>query len=100
MRLLGNLRLYFGLGWVLSLIALFFVLNPVQAQRSPAQEKSNCYPFYSLPANIDITPLMTDTDGDRWIKVKVIGTGRIIVGYVKRNAQFCPAGEGKTNPET
>jgi len=91
-------------GMILAMLAAYFSIPAnAQAQRPPTREqfeKENCTPLYSLPANIDITPLMTDNDGDKWIRVRVIGTGRVLVGYVKRNALFCTLGEGKTNPET
>lgn len=85
-------------------IMMILISGPVLAQRPPQQpQEPNCYPYYQLPNQVDITPLLSDRDGDMWIKVRVIPNGKIILGYRTKSSrfdQFCEVIDGKTNPET
>jgi len=83
--------------WIILGVLLSF---PVQAQPEAAPPKLKCVPVGTLPVNIQITEIMTDNDGDRWVMIRNRGTGTLMIGFVQKNATFCQIGEGKTARES
>ncbi len=86
---------------------LFFVCLliafPAMAQRAPQAPDpyANCIPLYTMPVDIEILPLMTDDDGDAWIRVRVRNTGKVTIGHItKHRTLFCPKADGKVNAES
>ena len=81
---------------VLAFGAVVQVFHPARGQQPP--QAPQCSPIYALPV-VEITRLMLDLEGDWWVLLRVVSTGKQTLGYLKRD-QFCPVANGKTNPES
>lgn len=74
------------------------VFMPLKARAQQQPQAPQCSPVYALPV-VEITRLMLDLEGDWWVLLRVVNTGKQTLGYIKRD-QFCPVANGKTNPES
>ncbi len=76
---------------------------PVKAQRPPqVPQAPPCVPAYTIPINHENMFIMFDTDGDRWVRIRNLGTGEEFLGFFeKKSGNWCPRVIGqKKNSET
>lgn len=74
----------------LAAIFAMFSIDDTLAQQQPSNTiHMQCVTASQISADTVETVVMVDSDGDRWSKMRVRGTGRTALGFWHKHGVFC-----------